>query len=755
MYYKISPMNRVSKDSEYTPWKKSPPKKWKKLFKVTALSLALLIAGAGIVVLFLDMNTLRDSLTKSLSKNTGTQVEIQFLDLGYSHGLGLEAGGLTVHSSKGDRQLLWAESLFLEVKILPLLTGEVVIENASIIKPRVKVYRDSKDPLKTEFKKTSLSSLKKRTVGDYSMAQVITPEASPETEQDLEQETSSALIDRHTIDEFRNRLREFHITAENIHVEQGTLQVIRSGVDKSDESKPLGFSFDLKVRRPSTEVIDVILEDLHLDLGPLFILGRIEADDVLSKTSRLEIQIRTKPFDTSELIRVFNLLPEEQGEASANNGIPFQVEQLTLLASCPLNSLVNTESLRRDLKAETRFVTRDAQIPIGEHELPVSQIKGTAKWEGSYVLYEIQGDTLNGKARIDGQQPFPFKTPDDPNPLLETEIHLTSLDFSQLIAPKGWEQSKGLVSGVLKVATPWNKQGPPLVTGSLLAENLVLAGDHFKLSSQKTEVQFESPPDKPVSMNLISNRVVMDNIRFKKVTARVSVTPDQVVLQQSTFAPGRGTLTAHGTYHMQSKKYQLEFLGKNLSAGDFTKKQVQGIMRTHGSVSGHIPEKLPAIRGLFGNVSLKVSPVNFEKAREVKTILAVIDPTFSRKQNTWRLRFDDLGGNFKIINGKFNTRNLTLKGAPMDVYFEGLFDGHTQSLNMLGKAAPKFNTNNARYSSSQLANLVSKAQSEGGLIETHFKLEGPISHPQMTLLGIKPQKNNARKLLKDLKGLIQ
>ena len=134
---------------------------------------------------------------------------------------------------------------------------------------------------------------------------------------------------------------------------------------------------------------------------------------------------------------------------------------MTLLASCPLNSLADTETLRRDLKAETRFVTKDAQIPIGEHELLVSQVKGTAKWEGSYILYEIQGETLNGKARIDGQQPFPFKTTENPNPLLETEIHLTALDFSRLITPKGWEQSQGLVSGVLKVATPWNMEGTP------------------------------------------------------------------------------------------------------------------------------------------------------------------------------------------------------------------------------------------------------------------------------------------------------
>ena len=173
--------------------------------------------------------------------------------------------------------------------------------------------------------------------------------------------------------------------------------------------------------------------------------------------------------------------------------------------------------------------------------------------------------------------------------------------------------------------------------------------------------------------------------------------------------------------------------------------------RTHGSVHGHVPEKLPGIRGLFGKVSLKISPVNFEKAEEVKTILAVIDPTFLRKQNIRGLRFDYLGGNFKIINGKFNTSNLILKGKPIDVYFEGLFDGHSQSLNMLGRAVPKFKS---RSSSPQLANVLSKGQSKGGLIETHFKLEGPASHPQMTLLGVKLEKERAKGLFKNLKSLI-
>lgn len=709
-------MNRVSKDTEYTPWKNSPRKRWKKFFQVVIIGCILILAIFGTGLLFLDMNTLRESLSQSLSEKTGTQVEIQFLDLGYSHGLGLEAGGLTVRNIEGGQQLLWAESLFLEVKVLPLLTGEVVVENAAVIKPRIKVYQDSTDLLKTATNKTESPSSPKRTVGDYSMAEVIAPETPAPATQNPPQEPSLALVDRQTIDKFRQQLKKFHITAENIHVEQGTLQVIHSAADEADKSNPLGFSFDLKIRRSPAEVIDVILEDLHLDLGSLFLLGRVEIDDVISNSSRLEVQIRTKPFAVSKLVRAFKLIPEKPGDASGNQEIPFQIEQLTLLASCPLDSLVDTETLRRDLKAETRFVTRDALIPIGEHELLISQIKGTARWERSYILYEIQGETLNGKARIDGQQPFPFQTTEDPNPLLETEIHITALDFSQLTLPKGWERSTGLISGVLKVAVPWSMDGPPLVTGSLLVENLVLTDEYFKVFSQKTAVDFDATPDQPLSIKLTSNRMATENLRFKQITAQVSLLPDQIVLKKSTFTPAHGSLTAHGTYNTQSKKYQFEFLGKNLWTGDFTKNQILGIMRAHGSVNGQVPEKLPPARGLFGKLSLKISPVNFEKSEEVKTILAVIAPTFFRRQNLKSLLFDYLGGNFKIINGKFNTSNLTLKGRAMDIYFEGLFDGHTDSLNLLGKAVPKFRR---------------------GLAETHFKLVGPAARPQMTLLGNK------------------
>ena len=267
-------MNRVSKDSDYTPWKNSPPKrKVGKFFKVLALLCTLLLAGIFAGLMFLDMNTLRESLAKYLSENTGTQVEIQFLDLGYSHGLGLEAGGLTVRDSEGGHQLLWAESLFLEVNVLPLLTGEVVVENAAIVKPRIKVYRELQNSSETIFKETS-SSPNKRIMGDYSMAQKIAPGSPAQPEPKPAQEVSSALVDRRIIRQLRNRLKMFHVTAENIHVEDGTLQIIDSVPDKEDESKPLGFSFDLKIRRPGAEVIDVILEDLHLDLGPLFSAGK-------------------------------------------------------------------------------------------------------------------------------------------------------------------------------------------------------------------------------------------------------------------------------------------------------------------------------------------------------------------------------------------------------------------------------------------------------------------------------------------------
>jgi len=149
-------MTRSSQKSPYAPWKKANAR-GKKWLKAITLGLVLLLGGAGALVLLLDRDTLRESIAQSLSEKTGTQVEIQFLDLVYSHGLGLEAGGLTVRA--GGRQLLWAESLFLEVKIWPLLTGEVVVENAVIIKPRIKVYLDPQDSPSKEFKKASHRAL--------------------------------------------------------------------------------------------------------------------------------------------------------------------------------------------------------------------------------------------------------------------------------------------------------------------------------------------------------------------------------------------------------------------------------------------------------------------------------------------------------------------------------------------------------------------------------------------------------------------
>ena len=109
-------MTRSSPKSPYAPWKKANAR-GKKWLKAITLGLVLLLAGAGTLVLLLDRDTLRKSIAQTLSEKTGMQVEIQFLDLGYSHGLGLESGRLTVRA--GGRQLLWAESLFLEVKIWP------------------------------------------------------------------------------------------------------------------------------------------------------------------------------------------------------------------------------------------------------------------------------------------------------------------------------------------------------------------------------------------------------------------------------------------------------------------------------------------------------------------------------------------------------------------------------------------------------------------------------------------------------------
>ncbi|NIP99561.1 MAG: AsmA-like C-terminal region-containing protein [Nitrospinaceae bacterium] len=229
--------------------------------------------------------------------------------------------------------------------------------------------------------------------------------------------------------------------------------------------------------------------------------------------------------------------------------------------------------------------------------------------------------------------------------------------------------------------------------------------------------------------------MVFNQVRFKKLAARVSLPPRKIVLVKSTLTPAHGVITARGVLNTASGKYHLDFLGKNLRAGDYARKQLQGLMRVHGAMDGHIPEKLPGIRGLFGNLSVKISPVKFDRLEPVKNILAVIDPAYFGKNRLQGMRFQFLGGNFKIRNGKFRTTNLALKGEPLNIYLEGLYDAHTQQLDLRGKALPKTGTGRALQTSPQAARMVRKSRKR--LVETHFTLEGPVSRPQMTLLGIR------------------
>ena len=251
-------MSPSQNESNYTPWR--PRKPWKKKgLKAIGLVISLSLIACGFFLMFMDRTTLKNSLAKSLSEKTETKVEIQYLDFGLSHGLGLETAGLTVRNIKDDRQLLWAESLFLEINILSLLKGDVVVENATLIKPRIKVYLKPGESLPGQFKKASFSINDKSEYTNESWAKVIVPESTPETKPQAPREPPPPLVERWVISEFRKRMRRFPISEGTVHVQQGTLVIIREAQPEPRESPPIGFSFDLKIRRMQEEMVNVVL----------------------------------------------------------------------------------------------------------------------------------------------------------------------------------------------------------------------------------------------------------------------------------------------------------------------------------------------------------------------------------------------------------------------------------------------------------------------------------------------------------------
>ena len=138
-----------------------PPKTiFKRALLAISVGFVLAIIGLALYISTMDVETYREPIASYISTATGLQVKIGSLDIDFSHGLGLKAGGLTVKSGDGNRNLFSADSLFLQAKLAPLLQGNFEVKKTSIIKPVVSIYLEG--PARKKGEESSEKPLTKR-----------------------------------------------------------------------------------------------------------------------------------------------------------------------------------------------------------------------------------------------------------------------------------------------------------------------------------------------------------------------------------------------------------------------------------------------------------------------------------------------------------------------------------------------------------------------------------------------------------------
>ena len=119
--------------------KKSSLKVW--LIPVYCIFTLLLVLV--LLATFIDLDRFHEPLASRLSKATGWNVQMESLNLDFTHGLGVKCGGLRVRSKDGSRDLFFAEKVYLVAELRPLLKKQLKIKQATIVQPVIKIYSDS------------------------------------------------------------------------------------------------------------------------------------------------------------------------------------------------------------------------------------------------------------------------------------------------------------------------------------------------------------------------------------------------------------------------------------------------------------------------------------------------------------------------------------------------------------------------------------------------------------------------------------
>ena len=708
--------------------------KFSKLSKIFSVFLAAFITlGIALIVFFsANIGSFREPIMSELSQVTGLPIEIGSLNLSLSNGLSFHGTGLKVHSKDASHQFFSAQGIYLNVKLKPMLRGQIKIRKIILMKPVIDITLESNQSL-INLANTSkeLKTLDPKITTKFDDTKKIKSIKIPENKKKL-------------TEPLHNLFQNKNLALRTIELKDALLYFNRPKLDFPNAlPTPISLSARFDLDNSIPDQVNIMGDLSHIEIKELSFKGTLKVNNLLAHKVPISINVESSPIHAQTLNNlVDNLFSSELITVKFKSG---QIQKLFI----NLNGIV--ESSNNPLKefiVESGFKIDDLDISTSKtkklESIPFSDVDGIGIWKDGVLNYKINGALWDGSIESN----LVFNLPDllssgSLTGSYDSVTKFSGLDFSSIRFNDldKWTPVTGIANGSIKTESSLKED--MRIYGNLEINDISL--DHkIPYTAEKIIFNFSQKSPHITLASVQANELQLKNFLIKTVSSKLKVSPEKFLISKGTINSSNGSIIFSGNYNPKPNTYVIRFNSKKLPLSDFFKKQIQGSGNLNGMFQGNLKTiKIAQEKGeeihfshLADNLSGKLSFafINGSISPSLwlmdKLILSpsLTEIAFSEKN----MSYDNLIGDFKVWKGKTTINNFKLKGPQINLSASAtanLVDGKlygkiklmpVQLLNIVKKAAP-------------LLNDVFNNDLERALPRTNFNLDGTLEKPKLTL----------------------
>jgi hypothetical protein len=702
--------------------------------KLARLIKLILIAGLlGIVIIGLisaNLSSLREPITKELSRLTNLSIEIESLNLSLLNGLRLQGRGFKVSSKDGANKIFSAQNLILDAELKSLITGQLKIKNIVLVKPVININFDSK------LVSHGLLNISKN-IDTKNKKNILEP-SKVEKKPPLEAKTPETGI----LESMRNLLKEQSLYLRSIKIKEGEFIFSKSAGDfHFFKIPPIFLSAQLNITNSSSSEVNIKGKLSQIVAGALKFKGTVEAFNILKELSPVKINIESTSFPLSN---IYSFIDTEatSSPVAIESG---QIEKIFITLEGLINSSQNE---LKDIVTKSGFEISTLEILIPGNKnlekINLSDIKGKGFYQNGTLNYQINGALWNGTIQSDLK--FNLSNPETGSFVesfnANTRINEIDLTSVELKLPDQWTPTNGTLTGSINLQKSLNEKISTRQIYGKLGISALSLGIEGLNKIQKTKISFsQKAPQQTITTVQLEN-LTSNNVSINTAKAKIKFSPGKISFSNGRIAPSNGRIIFSGNYRPKFSAYLIHIKGDDLHLEDFLGEQIEGAGLFSAMLQGNLitqrfNEKEEAVllprvgSDLSGKLSFefKDGAINPSAWLSDKLLSFPLLKSLSVTEKNEKLTFHTFSGEFKAWKGQITTDKFELKGPKIN--FTTIAAANLGTNKIAGEI--KVTSTNILDSVIKAIPFFDNTIKKDVLAETYFRFDGTPREPNFSI----------------------